>query len=63
MGSERIKRNLKLDTHNVVDWCKQQILQANNIFRKGKNWYVTTNGYVFTVNSTSYSIITAHLLK
>ena len=40
LGAMRIKRNLELETENVVDWCVQRIKQADRITRKGKNWYV-----------------------
>lgn len=37
LGVERIKRNLSLDTDDVVDWCKTKI-NSNNaiIIRNGK---------------------------
>jgi hypothetical protein len=62
-GKERIRRNLGLDTDNVVDWCVQKIQASNDIFRKGKNWYVATDNCVITVNAHSYTIITAHKQK
>ena len=37
----RIRKNLELGTQNVVKWCKQKIKQANNIHKKGKNWYIS----------------------
>lgn len=40
MGIERIKKNLKLNTDDVVTYCKQKILNtACNIYRQSKNWY------------------------
>jgi hypothetical protein len=62
MGIDRIKRNLNLDTDNVVDYCKQAILSvdSDSIIRKGKNWYVNCNGYTLTINAHSNTIITAH---
>ena len=63
LGVERIKRNLNLHTDNVVNWCKQQIEQANEIIRKGKNWYIYTDNSVITINAHSYTIITAHKNK
>ena len=39
MGIGRIQRNLKLDTVDVVEYCKKKILDKNcNIYRQGKNW-------------------------
>jgi len=62
LGVERIKRNLNLQTDDVVNWCKQKIEQANEdkIIRKGKNWYVDADHSVITVNAHSHTIITAH---
>lgn len=64
LGVMRIKRNLSLDTDDVVHWCKQKIASANaSITRKGKNWYVQVDGCIITVNAYSYTIITAHQKK
>jgi hypothetical protein len=60
LGAERIKRNLGLTTDDVVAWCRQSVLSAENIQRKGKNWYVYADKCVITVNAHSYTIITAH---
>lgn len=61
LGIERIKRNLSLDTDNVVWWCRDKISSpAAAIVRNGKNWYVKIDGCVITVNAYSYTIITAH---
>ena len=64
MGIVRIKKNLKLDTDNVVEFCKTKILKNNcNIYKKGKNWYCEIDNIIITINSYSYTIITAHTLK
>ncbi len=64
LGVLRIKRNLSLDTDDVVKWCREQILSASAIItRKGKNWYVDVDHCVITVNAYSYTIITAHRAK
>lgn len=64
LGVERIKKNLKLDTDDVVRVCKELVLdQDAQIERKGKNWYVTVEDKVITINAYSYTIITAHLKK
>ncbi len=61
MGVDRIRRNLSLADVDVVEWCKSQILSKDaTISRQGKNWYVTIDGCVITVNASSYTIITAH---
>ena len=64
MGIERIKKNLKLDINEVVDYCKNKILDKNcNIYKQGKNWYCEINNVIITINSYSYTIITAHIKK
>ena len=63
LGVERIKRNLNLQTDDVVSWCKQKIEKADKIIRKGKNWYVSVDNCVITINAHSYTIITAHKSK
>jgi hypothetical protein len=60
LGIVRIKRNLTLQTDDVVTWCKREINPSNEIYRKGKNWYVITPECVITINAHSYTIITAH---
>ena len=61
MGVERIKRNLNFDTDDVVGCCKALILNRNcRITRRGKNWYCEIGNTRITVNSFSYTIITAH---
>lgn len=62
MGIERIKKNLKLDTNDVVLYCKNKVLDKNcNIYKQGKNWYCEIDNIKITINSFSYTIITAHL--
>lgn len=61
LGIDRIKSNLSLETGDVVGWCKNKISSENAaIVRKGKNWYITVDGCMITVNAYSYTIITAH---
>ena len=64
MGISRIEKNLKLDTDEVVLYCKNKVLdQKCNIYKQGKNWYCEVDGVKITVNSYSYTIITAHILR
>ena len=64
MGMDRIKKNLKLNTNDVVEFCKNKILDKNcNIYKQGKNWYCEIDNIKITINSYSYTIITAHKLK
>ncbi|MCL2472500.1 MAG: DUF3781 domain-containing protein [Treponema sp.] len=62
LGVERIRKNLNLNTDDVVKWCKEKIEKAK-ITRRGKNWYVYTSDIVITINTHSYTIITAHYQK
>ena len=64
MGISRIEKNLKLDTDDVVLYCKNKVLdQKCNIYKQGKNWYCDVDGVKIPVNSYSYTIITAHILR
>ena len=62
-GIERIKRNLKIDA-DVIEYCKDKILDSNcKIYKEGKNWYCEVDNIKITINSYSYTIITAHIIK
>ena len=64
MGINRIKRNLKTDTADVVEYCRNKILdQSCHIYRQGKNWYCEIYNIRITINSYSYTIITAHRMN
>jgi len=64
MGIDRVKRNLKIDTTDVAGYCKNKILDKNcNIYKQGKNWYCEAGNIKITINSYSYTIITAHIIK
>jgi hypothetical protein len=60
LGIIRIKKNLELETNDIVNYCKKKTKNANNIVKNGKNWYVYTGDIVITINANSYTIITAH---
>jgi len=60
LGVVRIKKNLQLETDDVVNWCKRKVKIAEKILRNGKNWYVYIGNNVITINAGSYTIITAH---
>ena len=63
MGIDRIKRNLKLDTNDVVEYCKNKVIDKNcNIYKQGKNWYCEIDNVRITVNSHTCTIITAHII-
>lgn len=64
MGVDRIKKNLKINVENIVEYCKNKIVDKNcYIFKQGKNWYCEIDNIIITINSYSYTIITAHLVK
>lgn len=49
---------------DVIPWCVEKISSPHAVItRKGKNWYVESDGCIFTVNARSYTIITAHRVK
>ncbi len=55
------RKNLSLDTDDVVSWCRDKIQNLDAVIsRKGKNWYVDIDSCQITVNAYSYTIITAH---
>ena len=66
LGVMRIKKNLELSLNekNVIEWCKEKISLPNaEIIRKGKNWYITIDNCIITINAYSYTVITAHKVK
>lgn len=64
MGIDRIRKNLKLGDIEVVGFCKDQVLNPkSNIYQIGKNWYCEVDNIKITINSNSYTIITAHIIK
>lgn len=64
MGVDRIKRNIGVDVEDIVEYCKSKIKQDNAVIeRRGKNYYVSVDEIIITVNASSYTIITAHKEK
>lgn len=62
LGVERIKKNLNIDC-DVADYCKKIILSKGvKIYKSGKNYYCEKDNIRITINSYSYTIITAHLI-
>ena len=63
MGIGRIQKNLGI-SDDAVEYCISKILQDNSeVTKKGKNFYVDVDDCIITVNSSSYTIITAHLIR
>lgn len=64
LGIERVKRNLSLDTDDIVEFIKRKISDKNaHINRKGKNYYIEIENNIITVNASNFTIITAHTIK
>ena len=60
MGVGRIQKNLGI-TDEPVSYCISKLKQENSIVTKeGKNYYVDVDDCIITVNSSSFTIITAH---
>jgi hypothetical protein len=48
----------------VAEYCKNKILSKDaSIYKEWKNWYCEVENIKITVNSYSYTIITAHMIK
>lgn len=66
-GAERIKNNLKLDIpylYDLEEYCKEFILNDNSyIYIKNNSWYITKDNIQLTINPSSYTIITAHIIR
>ena len=63
MGVGRIQRNLGIDSE-PVSYCISKLQQDNSVVEKeGKNYYVDVDDCIITVNSSSFTIITAHKKK
>lgn len=64
LGVTRIKRNLCLSSEDVVKYCKAKITDEKSVvYKQGKNFYCEIDGEIITVNSYSFTIITAHKIK
>ncbi len=62
MGIIRIQKNLRLNNIDVVEYLKEKIMDTScYIYKKGKNWYCEIENIIITINSYSYTIITAHI--
>lgn len=62
MGIIRIQKNLRLNNIDVVEYLKEKIMDNScYIYKKGKNWYCEIENIIITINSYSYTIITAHI--
>lgn len=63
MGIGRIQKNLGID-EEPVEYCISKLKKADSVVvKEGKNYYVEVDGCRITINSSSFTIITAHLMK
>ena len=64
LGFDRIKKNLNLNNIDVIEYCKNIILDKHSsIYKKGKNYYVENSDIILTINSYTYTVITARRLS
>ena len=64
MGIDRIKKNLKIDASDVVNYLIDKIKNdKSKVYKNGKNFYIEIDNIIITINSYSYTIITAHIKK
>lgn len=64
LGVERIKKNLKIECNDVIEYIKNKVIDKNAyIYKNGKNYYVEIDNIIITINSYNYCIITAHIKK
>ena len=60
MGVVRIQKNLEI-TEEPVSYCISKLQKKDSIVTKeGKNYYVEVDECRITINSSSFTIITAH---
>lgn len=63
MGIGRIQKNLGID-EEPVGYCISKLKKEDSVVvKEGKNYYVEVDGCRITINSSSFTIITAHLMK
>ncbi len=61
LGKVRLQKHLLLREENPVLWAKGFIQRSETkISHKEKNFYVSDNHIVLTINASSYTIITGH---
>ena len=60
IGVTRIQRNLGI-SDEPVGYCISKLKKKDSVVKKeGKNYYVDVDDCIITINSSSYTIITAH---
>ena len=60
MGVGRIRKNLGIDDE-PVGYCVSKLRKDESaVTKEGKNYYVNVDDCIITINSSSFTIITAH---
>ena len=60
MGIDRIQKNLEIKSE-PISYCISKLKKENSqVTKKGKNYYIDVDDCMITVNSNSFTIITAH---
>ena len=60
MGVGRIQKNLEI-SEEPVSYCISKLKkQSSKVDKQGKNYYVEVDACRITINSSSFTIITAH---
>ncbi len=60
MGVERIQKNLGINDEPVGYCISKLEKKTSSVTRNGKNYYVEVDDCIITINSSSFTIITAH---
>ena len=60
MGVGRIQKNLGIDVEPVGYCISKLRLDNSQVKKEGKNYYVEVDDCIITINSSSFTIITAH---
>lgn len=63
MGIGRIQKNLGI-SDEPVSYCISKLKKEESVvIKEGKNYYVEVDGCRITINSSSFTIITAHKIS
>ena len=63
LGVDRIKKNLNIK-EDALEYCKNKIQdKKSHVIKQGKNYYCQIDNIIITINSHSYTIITAHKIN
>lgn len=64
LTDDKIRGFLGIQISDVVAWCKERILKPGaEIVRRGKNWYITSDDVIITINANLLTLQTAHYIK